>query len=619
MNLQRTLVYCGAKDRIRTVSNHPPFCSSVPGHSHRLFFWANWEHERLMHPGSRTQPRGKPKGNVAQIADMFNNKAPQTDVTKEPRRPPQRPQKPTNKNKDMVEGGPGKHGDPLDPRTVREPVKSFIEGVQPNERGAEPTNLPDQALDPETVKETLNAKRLAAQLNKFFEEKKTTSTVQEHRGLQPVQMQPARSHQPDQPTLPHIKEINTTVRPNPRAKPDLPGIEAGGATRTKLAIFHWEAMADISWAAGHLVGHHFDELVRMSITTDPGWSAEIETATLIIFYHSKQSGKTEQDSQSFLYNCMRTNESQEFRSEHSAKRPIAVLSRSADGGRWWKTLQRMNSGMRWMIRHIDISRIDEWRIRGELAECSYAIWHFTKERIADLRLVFLCEMKRVLVLIDDLEDCRPGTRSEDGIYENVKTTNAGNEKTRESKRTKERNGVRKPKFLGTVGIFSRSSRKDYEWLETLLRSAAFGSQVKDVRSFVISNNGFRQFTEEVSRCSAGILYHTKNRGGLNITDVTSSLYDEELKYLASRLGKDNVFVLIDDLEDADGEEKTKILETQPSIVRFASDLLLITSREKTNNEGLLKKLCFNDDKEENRPLTAPRPKSVSDSNYIIPF
>ncbi|XP_040211490.1 uncharacterized protein LOC120942578 isoform X2 [Rana temporaria] len=141
----------------------------------------------------------------------------------------------------------------------------------------------------------------------------------------------------------------------------------------------------------------------------------------------------------------------------------------------------------------------------------------------------------------------------------------------------------------TVGIFSRSDRKDYSWLISVLTSQHCSDWVQDVRSTVISNT-LTTFIGDASRCTFGILYHTKNRGGVNISDITGSLYDEEMKILHDLLGKENVIVVIDDLKDSSYEEKRRILNIQPSIETLACDLLLISNTEKTNTTTLVTKL-----------------------------
>ncbi|XP_077303178.1 uncharacterized protein LOC143923396 [Lithobates pipiens] len=146
----------------------------------------------------------------------------------------------------------------------------------------------------------------------------------------------------------------------------------------------------------------------------------------------------------------------------------------------------------------------------------------------------------------------------------------------------------KPLARHVVGIFSRSSSDDYSWLMELLTSNYFRT-IEEVRPCYISNNGFQQFVNDLSECTLGILYHTKNRGRVNITNVNDSLYDDELAYLETMLGKDNVVVLVDDLEDR-GDQKTRILENQPSIKELASDLLIITRTDKADEKQLVRKL-----------------------------
>ncbi|XP_077129853.1 uncharacterized protein LOC143785067 isoform X2 [Ranitomeya variabilis] len=138
-----------------------------------------------------------------------------------------------------------------------------------------------------------------------------------------------------------------------------------------------------------------------------------------------------------------------------------------------------------------------------------------------------------------------------------------------------------------VGIFSRSSESEYEWLKMELESEYFRGSVENVQSYYISNRGFQQFMTNVSNCTFGILYHTKNRGRINITDVTDSLYDEELDYMSLMMNK-NVIVVVDDLNDGNDEEKSRILSSQPSIKEKALDLFLFTTEEKKLLEPLVK-------------------------------
>ncbi|XP_072273196.1 uncharacterized protein [Pyxicephalus adspersus] len=140
-----------------------------------------------------------------------------------------------------------------------------------------------------------------------------------------------------------------------------------------------------------------------------------------------------------------------------------------------------------------------------------------------------------------------------------------------------------------VGIFSRSVEQDYDWLVRLLKEA-FQDFVADVKYFYISNNGCQQLREDMSQCTFGILYHTKNRGRINITDVTESLYDEELEVVSAELGRRNMIVVIDDVEDSSDEEKTQILQNQPSISKRACELYLISVSDKANKARLITNL-----------------------------
>ncbi|XP_041431857.1 uncharacterized protein LOC121397886 [Xenopus laevis] len=147
----------------------------------------------------------------------------------------------------------------------------------------------------------------------------------------------------------------------------------------------------------------------------------------------------------------------------------------------------------------------------------------------------------------------------------------------------------------TVGIASRSSESHFEWLAQHLKNSCQA----DVRYIYISNNGRHKFWDDVSHCTFAILYHTKKRGSINIADVTDSLYDEEIKYLATALvmehscnptlvtdslnRKDNVIVVVDDLDNSSNEEKERILQSQPSIGHQAKDLILFTQKETDPN------------------------------------
>lgn len=136
-----------------------------------------------------------------------------------------------------------------------------------------------------------------------------------------------------------------------------------------------------------------------------------------------------------------------------------------------------------------------------------------------------------------------------------------------------------------VGMFSREDRRTYEWL---LRIVTFIMWVKEVKPILITNTQ-SDFTEQVPKCSFGIIYHSKTRGRLNITDVTDSLYDEELQHLFRAYGRNNVIVVVGDVEDSSNERKAFILREQPKLGEYASDVFL-----------------FNEFKDDKAPFEGPK-------------
>ncbi|XP_068102766.1 uncharacterized protein [Hyperolius riggenbachi] len=124
-----------------------------------------------------------------------------------------------------------------------------------------------------------------------------------------------------------------------------------------------------------------------------------------------------------------------------------------------------------------------------------------------------------------------------------------------------------------VGIFSKDHPSCYEWLIDFLFESAVVSDVHPIHISTTTQN----FTDGIGQCKFAILYHAKQNGILNVTDVPDSLYDEELKTLSEKLGKDNVIVIIDGMEDNSDEKKNQILEKQPSIGTFAKDLMLFST------------------------------------------
>ncbi|CAN2390448.1 hypothetical protein PRIEUP_LOCUS485, partial [Pristimantis euphronides] len=160
--------------------------------------------------------------------------------------------------------------------------------------------------------------------------------------------------------------------------------------------------------------------------------------------------------------------------------------------------------------------------------------------------------------------------------EQAKESETEQAKESETEQAKESETERKR----NVGIFSRSAESEYQWLKSRLESKSFQQSVNMVRPCYITNGGFQQFSKDVSWCNFGILYHSKNRGRINITDVKDSLYDDELQYLSQKLKKKNVIVVIDDLTDSSEGQKETIQEAQPRLKELAEEVFLFSTAEK---------------------------------------
>ncbi|XP_056390541.1 uncharacterized protein LOC130284324 isoform X2 [Hyla sarda] len=138
--------------------------------------------------------------------------------------------------------------------------------------------------------------------------------------------------------------------------------------------------------------------------------------------------------------------------------------------------------------------------------------------------------------------------------------------------------VPSPRSRQVIGIFSRSSKEEYAWLTSDLK------RVGSVVPFLITNSNSRQFSQQVSQCTSAILYHSKTRGRVNITNVTDSLYDKELEYMSRALGKSNVIVVADDMDDSGLAAEQKILTSQPSIAQLSRHLYVFTTKEKNDDQ-----------------------------------
>ncbi|XP_069840819.1 uncharacterized protein [Dendropsophus ebraccatus] len=131
-----------------------------------------------------------------------------------------------------------------------------------------------------------------------------------------------------------------------------------------------------------------------------------------------------------------------------------------------------------------------------------------------------------------------------------------------------------------VTVTSRAAECNALWMINHLRSQTYRDLLGRVTYLPITNSNQAEWRSEMEKHSFSILYHTKNQGRINLTDVTDSLYDLELRELSETLGRDNVMVVVDDLVKSDEETRQRILEGQPSISRWASQLLLFSVDEK---------------------------------------
>eukprot|EP00079_Xenopus_tropicalis_P038940 XP_017952711.1 PREDICTED: uncharacterized protein LOC100487466 [Xenopus tropicalis] len=131
-----------------------------------------------------------------------------------------------------------------------------------------------------------------------------------------------------------------------------------------------------------------------------------------------------------------------------------------------------------------------------------------------------------------------------------------------------------------VSVTTRASEDNVLWILNHLRSHPYRGLLGKVTYLPITNTNKNEWRSEVEKTSFALLYHSQNHGRLNITDVTDSLYDNELHHLSDQLGRQNVIVVIDDLKKSDDEEKERILQSQPSISRLARELLLFSDKEK---------------------------------------
>lgn len=281
---------------------------------------------------------------------------------------------------------------------------------------------------------------------------------------------------------------------------------------------------------------------------------------------------------------------------------IQVVTKSSYSCEWIKEVLESNIfGYRSDGKALKLEICRNENNKYSISSCSSSVFCFTNDKwdsklleVKDLSTHL--EMKNVIILLSEKtpDNQLPGQMKDQGDfpvlnlakhqvtwYEN--NLKFYNRKIEEMERLVKGSAPRKGH---KIGIFSRSSESDFDWLKMELESGCFRDAVKDVRPYYISNRGFQQFVTDVSNSTFGILYHTKNHGRINITDVTDSLYDEELQYMSLMLEK-KVIVVVDDLQNGNDEEKSRIRNNQPTIGKTALDLFLFTTDEKKFLEPLV--------------------------------
>ncbi|CAH2308185.1 Hypothetical predicted protein, partial [Pelobates cultripes] len=132
-----------------------------------------------------------------------------------------------------------------------------------------------------------------------------------------------------------------------------------------------------------------------------------------------------------------------------------------------------------------------------------------------------------------------------------------------------------------VGISSLAPEYHLKWLMDLLQSDPF-QEIVDVR-YLLMTEKRAGWKREADDCTVGILYHTMKCGRFEI-----SKYEEELKYLSKKLGKERVMVVIDDVEKGDDNETKKFIDNNQGILSLSTHFLLIplNNKEKAARDKL---------------------------------
>ncbi|OCT61907.1 hypothetical protein XELAEV_18047939mg [Xenopus laevis] len=110
-----------------------------------------------------------------------------------------------------------------------------------------------------------------------------------------------------------------------------------------------------------------------------------------------------------------------------------------------------------------------------------------------------------------------------------------------------------------------------------LLNSHFSQLLSGVQYLSVTNSD--QWKKNMERCSVGILYHSLKHGWINKYNMVPE-YKEELNHMSSCLGKQNVMVVLDDVEQYNMNETKRILSANPTVTGCSSLLLLIPKDKK---------------------------------------
>ncbi|CAI9623938.1 unnamed protein product, partial [Staurois parvus] len=135
----------------------------------------------------------------------------------------------------------------------------------------------------------------------------------------------------------------------------------------------------------------------------------------------------------------------------------------------------------------------------------------------------------------------------------------------------------------SLGIVSRSTNSDFSWITELLHSDNFKDLGLDVKPFTIDNGLFYS-----GLYFFAFLYFIKKRGQIDEADAEDMQMIQKYK---SHFGKDNMIIVIDNVEDSSDQQKKQILKSYPDIEDLYHNIFLFSHQEKSSEyETLLSAL-----------------------------